>query len=68
MLSIKDNKAFLKLNPEYYKKKEIDEAVKAFGDVCKAEISGDNIILEPTSEIGPEKLGLEFCNYLISLK
>jgi len=68
MLNIKDNKAVLKLNPAYYKKEEIDEALKAFEEVCKAEIIENEVILEPTSDIDPQKLGLEFCNYIISLK
>ena len=56
------------LNKFFYPEDLIFIAAKNFKDICDIKINNQEIILRPKSDdIQLDKIGYEFCNYVLSL-
>jgi len=73
MLIIKNNSIIIKFNKNFYRKKSVEETIKAYKKLCTATIKNQKnyflIELYPKQkEINLKTISLEFSNYVLSLE
>ena len=57
----------IKLNPKFYSKEAVWEALKDFENVCEGKILNDGMDVELIPKEDIKNLKEEFCNYVLGL-
>jgi len=60
-------KMIIKLNPKFYSKEAVWEALKDFENVCEGKILNDGMDVELIPKEDIKNLKEEFCNYVLGL-
>ncbi len=66
-MEISDRGIRVRLNPQFYTKKCVDEALIDFAQVCTGTFEGNILTLRPREDNDKEKIAREFLNYVLAL-